>query len=110
MRTAKKCDGIIADINYQMFVPGRADTVVVIKCKFNDAEGHEHTTDMQYPSENLNLSVGESVPVLYNPAYPEQARMSTPFQVWVPTALAGIFGAVFTLGSISIFLKKEQIF
>ena len=78
--------------------------------RFRDSTGTEQTITSSLSQRPAGFEVGESVPVLYRTAAPNSARIDSFSQVWGPSCLLAIFGAVqLLIGSSMLFKAKPGI-
>ncbi|RFA25573.1 hypothetical protein CAI21_18785 [Alkalilimnicola ehrlichii] len=63
-------------------------------------------------SSSPRFSVGELVPMLYDPANPRNVRMDDFFDLWTATVLFSVFGVIFTLvggSAVFVFVRRANI-
>jgi hypothetical protein len=62
---------------------------------YETTEGETHQFTDSLGTELPRFTVGESVPVAYDPANPERAKIAKPFHLWVVSGLLSSLGALF---------------
>ncbi len=62
---------------------------------FTDAQGTVHTIHSSSGSSPPDYEVGDSVPVLYSPNDPENAKIDSFFSVWGISLITGILGGIY---------------
>ena len=71
---------------------------------FSEANGTRHTIDSHASSNPPGFSIGQKVPVLYEPDRPTHAKIDSHWQLW---ALPDVFGAVgFTFVLLSFLARR----
>jgi Protein of unknown function (DUF3592) len=91
VRTASHADGKIIRMIEQQDNDGTAYFPVFT---FRDAQGAEHTIHSSSGSFPPDYEVGDTVPVLYSPTDPTNAKIGSLFSVWGISLITGILGGI----------------
>ena len=62
---------------------------------FRDAEGSEHTIHSSSGSFPPDYEVGDTVPVLYSPTSPTNAKINSFFSIWGISLITGVLGGIY---------------
>jgi hypothetical protein len=62
---------------------------------YRTTEGQTHEFTDSVASDPPGFTVGEAVPVAYDPTDPEQAKIARPFRLWFVSGLLSSMGALF---------------
>jgi hypothetical protein len=63
---------------------------------FTDAAGHSFTVNSHSVSNPPSYSIGDTVPVLYQPDDPQHATIDSFVELWLWALIGGSIGALFT--------------
>ena len=85
---------------------GNSRTSYFPKIKFVDAKGTEVEFVSSSGSSSPDVSIGDKVPILYNPEHPNEARRNNFLDLWFLTTILSAMGLVFLLVGIAIYFKK----
>lgn len=78
--------------------------------RYFDSDSREHTLASPIGSGPTRFSVGESVVVVYSPDDPSEAKVKELWNLWFGTFISGLLGSAFWLGSILLWVFREQIY
>jgi hypothetical protein len=96
VRRATRTEGVVTALNYRTDSDGGGAYYPVFR--FTDDAGSTHEVQARAGSKPASREVGEQVPVLYDPADPDGARIDSYFNLhvgsFVTTILALVFGGV----------------
>jgi hypothetical protein len=87
---------------------GTSRTVYYPVVQFNTEGGAVIEFRSNFGSNPPSHRKGESVPVRYDPAEPQEARIDTPASIWFATWILGGLGAVFTGIPLAFFAVRRQ--
>ncbi|MHA3773020.1 DUF3592 domain-containing protein [Verrucomicrobiota bacterium sgz303538] len=76
---------------------------------FTDASGNVHQVDTTGSSGSFNFNVGDTVPVIYHPVRPEEAKIYGTFSVWAVPLVTGIFGVFDLLVGLGIWFGTNLL-
>jgi hypothetical protein len=108
---------VIAQVNREVRAPGNVVDTVVRQdpgdnsvfsypvVAFTDREGKDHTVKVSEGSSPPEWAAGDAVTVLYDPAYPEGARIesrTSDLLLWLLPGITGIVGTGFLLAALLV--------
>jgi hypothetical protein len=117
LRTARRTDArvieLVAQVMQRPSTPRERPVKIVMQTNyapvfvFRDESGATHTVRSEFAGARSTWRVGQTVPVLYSPRYPENAKLDTFLAIWGMPASIGFVGVIFT--SIGLVVRRRRV-
>jgi hypothetical protein len=96
-------EGIVVAVRQ---VPGSTKKSTAPVFRFTTQSGMSVTANSNIYEEPSKWRVGAHVPVLYEEDHPENARIDSFWQLWMPQFVLGIVGGAFSIIPVFIYLRR----